>query len=1216
MSWELSLLSTWTSAGGVPVANLGQALDGSIIRRELGSRGVVTLVFDADIAWVSVAPRTIIRVDGLARGGYLELRVASRSRQTRGAQGTRFTVTGHPRIYDLSDSDLVRENLGGRTITRFSEHLTPQQYGDRFLWVIRETDGLTGIRWGTVEFTDKVPLQWDRWTRGELLAGLISATDAEVQWRIAEDGWEEVDLLRRTGADAVPFPLQYGGLLLDHQLDESYDDLMTVARVAGEAPTGESERATIGEAVWRVANVRSLGSGQYAIEVRAPDSEDSPILEDGQYCAHPTLVPPLPARYLARLDGSAPLLIEATSVAASECTVTGTPPVTGERVQFVSDIDGTLLETLELPSAIEAYGSVVRDLQIAGGRGERQYARNGGHEYGIAEWSAVNAGAASEYRRSEFGVTRTALAQGARSAATGTGTPFAIDGLEANSFVRKGMEMRVGGAVLPVTAAVIPSTAGGITAAVGGGGLPGDYPDNAPFTLIRRVVRALTLDGNHSAMLPMFAVTDSNTDNISFQQEQQLVSVAAHATYTLASAALPYRHPMLRAGAAFLESPVFGYRGQMAWPTMGADVTTFTALSIGAGGGGAYIDVEAAPGLVGIGDKLSYRVTTGGFTVTTTDGRKFYPLSWVVSVTTDLGGGLYRCVPDLPNGIASVVCEYPLANFFNRCNVVIAGGTVFTVTTTRDTRVLNGNGALSAGAMSLPLKNDAALATRNWVATDTIELRRDLTATMRVTAVLSATQYVDDDLNPLPGGEYAVTIDLGVSTIDDYTMGVDWNPGDVYFEFDGRSLRLESITGSTAVLSRPTGTVDPGDITVPHTATASWTKYDTYALTGTASWAATGRVILTLASAVPAGRSYGRGAITWANWHTRAAHGLQSQLRLYAALNATDTTVELYGNDYIEGGVVALYRVTTDATFPIPGNTLYAADTVQANGSGEAAVVLTGANPNPIADNEAVTIVTPPLVPITEPQNSSALRLFCPVGGSDPEPLSGTAGQAHSLFYVRIPAGSTRQLTVRSLFTLSAADWFAPQGPVVAIVDAMGTILGWSALGDDGIDVTVAPGIVELTTRAVLSTSGLYGIRVYGGHATDFTKWCLHLRSMAYVGEALDAPYTPEAFPTALMLTALRRLSQQSAPRITDRLTVQELHDSHAQALGISPALLPQLTLGGTVHLEDWDREVRITAIEEQPGMPVAAIEVGQLARDGSQLIGSAAIAAGVRRIR
>jgi hypothetical protein len=207
-------------------------------------------------------------------------------------------------------------------------------------------------------------------------------------------------------------------------------------------------------------------------------------------------------------------------------------------------------------------------------------------------------------------------------------------------------------------------------------------------------------------------------------------------------------------------------------------------------------------------------------------------------------------------------------------------------------------------------------------------------------------------------------------------------------------------------------------------------------------------------------------------------------------------------------------------------------------------------------------------------------------------------------------------VTVRSEFTLSEADWFAPQGPVCAIVDATGTILGWSGLDDEGLDVTVAPGEVTLTTRAIIAASGLYSFRVYGGHVSDFTRWCLHLRSLWYVGEALDAPYTRESFATPLMLTALRRLAQQALPRITDRLEVAALGADVATLLGLPADLLPTLTLGGTVHLTDLDREVRLTAIDEQPGVAVAALEVGQLARDGAQLLGAGAIAAGVRRIR
>ena len=1213
MSWELSLLSNWTSAGGQPLANLGPALAGSTVRRELGARGQATLVLDAAIAWELATARAIVRVDGVA-GGYAEFRVAARGRQTQGSEGTQFTITGHPRIYDLADSDLVREVLGGRTIFSFNENLPPRTYGDRFLWVNQASDRLIGIRWGVVEFVDPVPLQWERWTRGELLAALVQALDAEVQWRIAVDGAEEVDLLRRIGADAPAFGLAYGGLLQDHQLDEDFADLMTVARVAGEKPSADSERATIAENLWVVNGVRSLGAGRVALTLHAPISLASPLLEDGQYCAHPSL--DLPARYLDWLDGSAPVRIEETIAAASEFIVTAAAPALGTRVQIVADATGAPLETLELPSAIEAYGYVARDLQIPGGRGERQYARNGGHEQGLALWSAANAGAGAEYLRTELGRTFTARANGVRAAGTGSGTPFAIDGLEPLQYVRRGMQLVSGGTVLSVVGDALPDATGALSLTVAAPGLPGDFPDNAPFVLERRETRTLLLNGDQSVMAPWLAFQDSDTDLLARGITGSLA--AAVGGFTGAALTCDYVDPALSAGAVRLSSPTFGSVGALEPSTYASQV--FRVLSSGVPSiapDGLSATLTAAGYLAGTGPVVPLVAGVSRIRWRGTGGE------WNLARVTAIVGDVLTLVPE-----NRPTLQIPSSAWFDTgtgfwtfdvSNGVLANGSSWTFTIVREARTLLLNGLRVAGTTVLPFKPQALIATRNWLSTDTLTLRRSLSATLDITSSGTVSPVIDEDPETgdpfVSGWTLVCDYNPATSTLDEVALA-DYPAAGLFLQAGASALwRLESLVAGVATFARgPVGDTTALPVGVIPVA---WTRDDTYALSAGASWGTNGQVTLSLAAAVPTGRTYARGLEVRSNWHATG------QLRLFAQLTGGATTVQIGGVDTWFAGVspttaraYAVYRVVGGSTIPLPGNVLYAAATVRANGAGQADVLLQAANPNTIPDNDLITITVPALLPPGESPIGSALRLFCPVGGSVPEPFSTTPGQGHALFYVRVPAGATRQVTVRSLFTLSAASWFAPQGPVCAIVNGSGAVLGWSALDDEGIEVEVAPGVVELTTRAVISESGLYAFRVYGGHATDFARWCLHLRSMWYVGEALDAPYSPDSFSTPLMLTALRRLAQQSQPRITDRLLVAELASALAPSIGVDADMLPAITLGGTVVLEDWDRTVRVTVIEERPNAPLAAIEVGQLARDGAQLLGSGAIAAGVRRIR
>ncbi|MCA2992072.1 hypothetical protein [Gemmatimonas sp.] len=1207
MSWELTLLSDWTSAGGIPLASLGPALPGSSLRRELSARGVLTLVLDAALAWELARDRAIVRVDGLASGGYAEGRIAGRSRQTLGAQGLQFTCTAHPRIYDLADSDLVRETLSGRTVFRFTENLTPRQYGDRFLWVHQEADRLVGVRWGTVEFLDPIPLSWERWTRGELFAAIVAATDAEVQWRIAADGAEEVDLLRRIGADAPVLPLAYGGLLQDHQVQEDYADLMTVARVAGEQATADSERATIAENWWAVTGVRAVGGGQHAVTLRAPTSEESPLLEDGQYCAHPAL--DLPARYLDAADGTAPCRIEATSVATSEFTVTGTPPALGSRVQIVADAASTPLETLELPSAVDAYGRVVRDLQIAGGRGERQYARNGGHAAGLALWAPVNGGGGTEYLRTELGRTFTALANGGRPAATPTTTPFTIDGMAAGTRLRRGMALRSGGVVLPVASDAVPDASGALTLTVDAPGLPGDFPDDSLFELIRREVRTWTLDGDHSVMAAGLRFTDSQTDLLPRGIPVSLDATASALVGTGLTA--DYIDPQLAAGPVLVSVPAIGgplsALDQSTWP-----LQPFKALC-------ASFPTIAPDGLSATLTVTGYAPTPGGPVLSPVAGTT--RLRWRgttgeinVARVTAIAGSVFTLVPESrPTLQIPSSAWYDAATgfwTFDMSNGVVSGGTTFSAELSRETRPLRLSGLRVSGTTVLPFKPQAVIATRPWLSTDTITLRRTITGTLDLTAVGTVVPLFDVDPDTgatfLSGYELTATFAPASSTLDEVAPG-DYPPGGLWLQTGSSSLwRLESLVGTTATFLRPpTGAValEVG------LASVTWTRDDTYPLGAPASWGANGRATLTLAAPVPAGRSYARGLEVRANWHAAG------QLRLFAAVAATATTVQVAGVDTWYATTTAstprsygVYRVVAGSTMPVPGQVLYVATSTVANGSGQADVTLTAPNAATIPDNTLFTVTVPALLPPGASPLGSVLRLTCPVGGATPEPFSVTPGYAHALFFVRVPEGATRQVTVRSQFTLSEAAWFAPQGPVCAIVDVTGSILGWSALDDEGLDVTTAPGVVELTTRAVIAASGLYAFRVYGGHATDFSRWCVHVQSMWYLGEALDAPFTAESFATPLMLTALRRLAQQAQPRIADRVEAALL-----ELLTLDPTAIQ---LGGTVELSDFARVERITAIEEQPARAVAALEIGPLARDGAQLLGAGAIAAGVRRIR
>ncbi len=1214
MTWQLTRLSDWTSAGGVPLADLGFAGKGSQIRHELGGAGKATLVLNRAIANDWVPGGAIVRIDG-TRSGATEVRITSRSLATRGIDATQLTVNAVPRIYDLSDTDLIYETLGGRTIFRFDLAATIAEYLTRFFFVRQARDGLLGIGPGILAYTEKFPLRWERATRGQLLKMCVDATQQELAWRIDDAGNELIDFVNAVGEDAVTVPLVYGDRLRDHQLEEDVDGLATVARVAGEPETTDSERATIGENLWEVRSLRAVGGGATALELRAPDTMETPLLEDGMYAAHPDIS--LPECYLQYADGVTRRPILATSLSSSEFTINGALPAVGERVTIVADADGTPLELLELPSAIrQRRARRVRDVQITGGRGERQYARNGGHENGLTGWSSVHGGAAAEYFRSEFGIHRTALIATARSAAVGTGTPLYLKSAIPGSWVRRGMRLKVGGADLPVTSDAIPDASGALNLVVASPGLPGTYADNAPLTLVRRDVRALTLDGDQSPLMQFLRFADSDTDALIDTLGGSLV--AAVGGYDASSAVPTYDATALtgaRAGTIRLGKASASLE-LLTWPTFDDDTFGVAVNVLASDSLHAVFTLTGTPPVAIVAGTTRFRyVAISGQLV-------------VVKVTAVSG---LDCTVEVES-LLTAPAIFPYPNPFDAglggyavtgCNVLLADGSTWAYTQERETRVLNLDGVHSAGDTTLAFKAQSVIATRQWLGTDSIELARSFGGTLVVTAWGTPTEVYEDETGAFLGTRVVGTVNLGASTFD----AID--PGDIpallYLNVDvvegsTRAWRYESLVGTDLTLFLPPGWT--GGTPTPSTIVAEWTLYETYALTGTASWNANGRVTLALASAVPAGRSYPRGAILWCNWHTRAVNGGASQLRLHADLEATDTTVQIEGLDsWVVGSLpltaqrFALYRVfTSGSDMPIPGNTLYAAANAQVAGDGTVSVTISAANPVAIGVDEVVTIETPALRPPDLDASGSAMRLFCPVGG-DGTPVPTSGGEQVALSYIAVPANTTRSIVAVSRFSLSVADWFAGAGPVVAIVDADENILGFAKLGDDGANIEATPGEITVTARATIATSGMYAVRVYGG-TTDDELWCVHWRTFFYRGEALDAPYTPESWPTRMMLAALKMLAQLALPRITDRLTIEEWDYARLAALGIAPDAVPPIVLGGRVHLEEVDRMQRVTAYTERPELPVAEVEIGQPDRDAARVLAQTAISSNVAGVR
>ncbi len=1261
MSWTVDRLGNWTSAGGKAIADCGYALEGSEYRREIGDRSAITLVLDRDIAWPLVADRAIVRVtfeDGSAR----EFRCMQRNRATVGVEGQRCAVRAYPRVYDLADSDLVREVVAGREIFTFDVNLTLAEYGTRFLLANQAADQLQGIVLGTfADLPQRIPLQWTRLTRGELLDRLLAASFGELVWRIREDGLEELDIVADTGSSALVVPLAYGDRLSDHQLEEDWSDIATVFRLAGEAPGPDAELASFAENAWRVTATAPVAGGRVALTLREISGMRAPILEDGQWAAHPSL--DLPARYLQRADGVTRLEIQGSSAAESTVIVSaGGAPTVGERVCVVANAAGDPLELLELPQSIARYGRVVADLVVPGGRGERQYGANSGHEDGITGWAAVNGGVGVDFPRSELGQTITGAADGPRAPGTSTATPFALKGLVGKT-VRQTDRLIVEGAVCEIAANAVSNPDATIDLTLEAPGLPGSYADGAEITLVREDVRTLdvavvtprgglyyVVEGTNIAELADLRVTN-DLKVTGPNGEQYLPDTGADmAIYpwpgNAARCVLQVGNAGWTGGPSESPTGLHGISAVLVVSALRLACTLDPTYQLGAiNGVGGYVTINVEIGgpealRAALPPWLKRPLNTGyqlaGQVVSNTGGVVTIDVIGVPAGTTFVGltltprGNWYPLLPSLTPWVSA------LTSWASTFTV----GQEFDVIRRKERRTLLFDGPHDLGDTAVSLRpllaQVAQLARRDWANTDSLYSRRTLSAAVQITAfddvTLEATiNTANSTLDEIASADRddIVVLWIPATAIELELTVVGGMPPGLITQWP---WRVVSITGSVMQLAPDLPSlagmfgVPQYDITIdsitdlggwPRTITALWTLEDVYPVTGPASWNANG--VAAVPISVPSGRTLTAGTPLWANWLPNADRPL---LHVATTVTGPASSVSVRGDcayrrdwDGVTAADLAVYRVfATGSVLDVPGDVLIAASTVVANLAGEALVPLVSANTNGIADDAVVRIERPVLLQSTDRQTGSLMRLTCAVGGTG-QPTSSSPGRQPPLQYVRVPAGSTRVLTVRARFRLSIADWFAGEGPSVALVNEGGAILGWSALGDDGVTVDTVAGEVMLIAQAVVSQSGRYGFRVYGGPASDLTKWVAHDESMFYVGESTTAPYTTDSYASQMLLAARRAIGERTLPRISDTLTVEDLAARYAPALGLA-GLVPPLVIGGRVHIEPEDRRARITVIVARPGTPIAEVQIGQVYRDSSRLLADAALAAGVRGLR
>lgn len=1025
-------------------------------------------------------------------------------------------------------------------------------------------DGLAWVSLGT--FEDTARRSWPAvsvQTRGQLLTTVERVTGYEIVLRaLANDAGYAVDLVAQHNATRAPWLLDADRADVAIQRTRALVESATAALGVGD------DSAPMGEVAW--VGGAPIGAGPWWIPLADPTGGPPPIREDGQ----------LVGTLLALPDGTT---LAVTGTRASDSAVRvdslGTY-ATGQRVAFWESAGGRPVSMLTSPSALAASrGLIVAQVRARGGRQERNLVRNGAFETAdLSDWAAIGAPAGVVIPRSELGVTTTARVATARPAGTGVGTGLAVNNAPPGYWFRRGHQLEAAGVTLEVNGAAIPTTTGALTIPVAAPGLPASYANGTPFQLVRRDVHTLTLDGEQSALAPVLRFRDSNTDGLVFGTTGSLVS----GSYTSTSGAnvgfLQYANGLAGVALVSVRTDQSVDRGALTWPTYAADVYQLLGEQLLFTFGestGTVTFVGTTGGVPVVGTRLRYLGSNGRFQLL----RVTAVAPGSLAVVRDDGGPLVIRGPGI----------------MEACNVLLADGAVFTLTAVRETRTLLLAGAQAAGTTAVPFQAQPNLATRNWLNTDTVSLPRTLTGTLDLSAVGDPQPVFDYDpeldQDVLVGWTLTATFVPATSSLDDIAPA-DYPPGGVVLQAGtSGAWRLDSLVGTTATFFQGfPGNSVPLPVGVVST---TWTRTDTYALGGAASWGTNGRAVLPLAAAIPAGRSYARGLPVSSNW-------VAGFLRLHAQVNAGALSLEVFGFDGFllspfdpaSNNRGALYRVTASgSTLPIPGDTLDCAADVQVGAGGTATVTLRAPNTNALAVDTVLTVRVPQLLADTDPRAGAVLRLlFAPGSGT---PANSVAAYQSTAELVRVPAGGERVVTARAWFAITPDTLGAGQAPVIALVDPdSNTVLAWGNIGTASVTYNARPTELPLIAQTTLTSSRRVALRVYGGSSSVFSRWHVLKAALLYVGAATDVPYTREALSLNTWHRCQDVLERRAAAA---RYSVRALELGALSGAGDppvvgQPALIRAPALGVTVRQ-------RITRLVWRwPGAELVEVDLGPLA--------------------
>jgi hypothetical protein len=328
-------------------------------------------------------------------------------------------------------------------------------------------------------------------------------------------------------------------------------------------------------------------------------------------------------------------------------------------------------------------------------------------------------------------------------------------------------------------------------------------------------------------------------------------------------------------------------------------------------------------------------------------------------------------------------------------------------------------------------------------------------------------------------------------------------------------------------------------------------------------------------------------------------------MRLHATVSAGATSVQITGVDFFTAGSDpgaalrgAVYRIpATSSTIPIPGNTLYAASTAQANGSGQANITLTAANDNAIADNETVTIVTPPLLRPSDPTTGSVVRLTSATGG--PTFIATTPALASLVGVpVIVPPGTTVPVTVYATLSLSEGFYSLSQQPLVAMVDSAGVTIQSVSIASSNVTIAQTPTIVRVIATRVLTESTTVFVRI-AGRNTNRAQWIAVLDAMLAIGDDDTAPFVVGSWANELAIRGAEELALRRDPAVNVTLDLATL-----RRWSDAPSGAP-VVIGQRVQLPALGLTRRILGIDRSITDPDRVrVEVGVIADDLTTQVG------------